>query len=243
MKGILSLPLIAALFSLCSAAAAPKPPAQFIAAGRFSGGSESVQAVVSGIRFGAYDDFKRMVLDLEEPGPSGQRRPASAHPAYRVEYAVFPYRLVITLVNTTFEPSTAVQSKPAMPFSVIAEEGSRELREMQVFLPGPSEFKVIEIDDPAKICIDVRSAPAPAVPTVYTVQVMDATTPEQAFALVEAGRWPAGFAPQVLVLGATTVLEQAFTDPAEAARCDDALRAMGYQSVINERRGNELPLR
>jgi hypothetical protein len=47
----------------------------------------------------------------------------------------------------------------------------------------------------------------------------------------------------VLVLGQYVVVEQAFTEPAAAARMDAALRDLGYACVINERRGNELPER
>lgn len=243
MKGILAFPLLGATALLCCAAAAAKEPAQFIASGSFAGGSDAIQAVVSGVRFGAYEDFERMVLDLHQLDSAGQRTEATTHPAYKVEYGVFPYRITIRLANSSFDATAKVQSKPALPFSVVTEAQSGLVREIQVFLPGPSEFKVIEIDDPAKICIDVRKAGQMPIPTVYTVQVMDATTPEQAYALLDAANWPPDFSPQVLVLGSMVVLEQAFSDPAIAARCDDALRAMGYQSVINERRGNELPLR
>lgn len=243
MKGILALPLLAAAVILCGAAAEPKAPAQFISGGKFSGGDQAVQAIVSGIRFGAYEDFTRMVVDLDQLDPAGKRGPALGHPAYQVEYAAYPYRLVMKAANTSFDLKAPVQSKPALPFSVVAEAKGGKLRELQVFLPGPAEFKVIEIDDPAKICIDIRRVKQAAIPTVYTVQVTNADTPERAYAMADAGTWPAGFSPQVLVLGSTVVLEQAFTDPEAAAHCDDALRAMGYDSVINERRGNELPLR
>ena len=37
------------------------------------------------------------------------------------------------------------------------------------------------------------------------------------------------------------VVEQVILDPANASKLDAALRDMGYASVINERRGNELP--
>jgi hypothetical protein len=39
------------------------------------------------------------------------------------------------------------------------------------------------------------------------------------------------------------VVEQPFTDLTQAARVDAALRDMGYASMINERRGDELPQR
>jgi hypothetical protein len=242
MRGFHWLPFLAAMVVLCCAAADTKPPAQFKSEGSFSGGSAVSGTIVSGVRFGAYPEYTRMVLDLQQTETGGKLIEAVAHPQYMVEYRNFPYRVVIRMPGAAFKLDAPVQSKPALPFSVVASPGGGELREVQVFLPGPSDFKVIEIDDPAKICIDIRPRQE-QVPTVYTVQVLDADTAERAYAMSDSGKWPPGFSPQVLVLGSTVVLEQAFTDPVDAASCDEALRAMGYRSVINERRGNELPLR
>jgi hypothetical protein len=111
-----------------------------------------------------------------------------------------------------FNPNAKIQSKPAMPFSVVAPVDG-PIKEMQVFLPGPSEFKVIEIDDPAKLCIDVRPLKSVKVPTIYSVQIMDAMSAEQAFALVESGKLPQGYNPDVLLLGSSVVLEQASRTP------------------------------
>jgi len=121
---------------------------------------------------------------------------------------------------------------------VTREDGT--IKEMQVFLAGPSEFKVIEIDGPAKLSIDVRPLSL-TVPPIYTVQVTGSYTASEAYALVERGEFPQGFEPQVLVLGDVVVVEQAFPDASSAAAMDAALRDMGYASVINERRGDELP--
>ena len=59
--------------------------------------------------------------------------------------------------------------------------------------------------------------------------------------MVSSSSVPTGYHPSVLVLGELVVVEQVFTDPAEAVRMDTALKEMGYASVINERRGDELP--
>jgi hypothetical protein len=225
------------------AAAPPKPPAQYKRAGSFTGGLASGYTVISGIRFGKQDDgaSTRMVLDLDSCNSTmGERRPAAQHPKYSIELVPYPYRLVVRLEQTFFDPQAPVMNKPALPFSIVANDGG-PVKEIQIFLQGPAEFKVIEIDDPAKLSIDVRPLKDASVPTIYTVQVTDARTPEEAYALVEQGTFPEGFRPQVLVLGNLVVVEQAFMDARSAVQMDASLRSMGYSSVINERRGSELP--
>jgi len=237
MKGTLSAALLMAAV-LCLWGAASEGPAQYRTAGAITGGIATEGLAVSGVRFGEHSSYTRMVLDLEATSGNG-RRPAVAHPVYRVEYYEYPYRLVVSLSGVHFDNSAFVNSKPALPFSVITEE-TGELKQLQVFLPGPCEFKVIEIDDPAKLCIDIRQRSI-SVPEVYTVQVTGPADAAEAFALVERGRFPEGFRPYALVVGDVVVVEQAFTNASAAARMDAALREMGYASVINERRGDELP--
>ncbi|MCC7477663.1 hypothetical protein IT575_04310 [bacterium] len=223
------------------AAAPVVVPRQFKDSGSFSGGSATQNTVLSSIRFGKPDDATRMVLDFEQQSPGGLRADAAAHPVYSVEYREFPYRLVIRMEGTTFDADAYVQSSPALPFSIVTPPDGR-IKEMQVYLPWPAEFKVIEVDDPAKLAIDVRRNPKAKIPTVYAVQIMAELSPEQAYALVEESEFPEDYLPAVLVLGDVVVVEQSFTDPAKAAEIDNSLREMGYSSSINERQGNELPL-
>lgn len=220
-------------------AAADKPPAQFKSAGGFKGGVALDNAALTGIRFGKHSDYTRMVLDLAQRDENGTLENATQHPLYTVSYAEFPYRLLINLQDVWFDPGAQVGSRPALPFSVITREDGT-IKQMQVYLPSPSEFKVIEIDDPAKLSIDVRPLSTPA-PQVYTVQLIGKFTATEAFALVERGGFPASYQPAALVLGDLVVVEQAFTNANEAAQMDAALKEMGYASVINERRGDELP--
>lgn len=220
-------------------AAAEKPPAQFTSSDSFSGGVATDDVALTSVRFGSHSGFTRMVLDLSRRSADGSLRDADVHPLYSVRYEQFPYRLVISLQDVWFDPDVEVGAKPALPFTVIArEDGS--IKEMQVFLPNPAEFKVIEIDDPAKLCIDVRPQ-ARDVPVIYTVQIMGDYTATEAYALVEQANFPAGYRPAALVLGDLVVIEQAFTNADTAAQMDAALKEMGYACVINERRGNELP--
>jgi hypothetical protein len=218
------------------AAPAERPPAEFRSEGAFSGGTLTDGLVLSGIRFGKHSRFTRMVLDLDHDSGAG----ASAHPVYSVSYHEYPFRLVVRLEGVRFNEGMQVQSRPALPFSVVTEEDGA-IREMQVYLPGPSEFKVIEIDGPAKLSIDVRKRGGVEIPVVYTVQLTDPRNAEEAFALLEGGVFPDDYAPAVLVLGDVVVVEQVFSDPSSAAKMEEALRELGYGTIINERRGDELP--
>lgn len=241
MRGyLLACACALAVTAMLSAAEPIKPPAEYKTSGMFSGGTATEGILLTGVRFGAHEDYIRMVLDFDYISAGGFRSAASAHPVYSVEYLEFPYRLVLTLQGTRFVSNAQVDTDPALPFSVITQpDGS--LKEMQVFLPGPCEFKVIEIDDPAKLCLDVRPRPGAAVPGVFTVQLLGPKTAGEAFPLVEQGKFPPEYHPSVIVLGNVVVVEQAFTDGSAAQAVDAALRNLGYVTLINERKGNELP--
>ena len=187
---------------------------------------------LTGVRFGEADGAKRMVLDFGE---------AKLHPKYSVEVKQYPFRLVAHFSGLKLADSPQVQTKGALPFSIVSTPDGM-VKELQIFLRGPSEYKVIEVDDPAKLAIDVRGASA-TVPTVYAVQLTSPTNAAEAFALTEGGKFPDGYKPDVLVVGQLVVVEQAFTDAAQAADMDAALRKLGYACVINERGGSELPSR
>jgi hypothetical protein len=236
-RGILAAVCAAGVLGCLAAAAIEKAPAQFQQDGVFTGGQAQPGIALTGIRFGSHDDYIRMVLDFNTS--VGGR--VEIHPQYQVAYRECPYRLVISMPGTKFDSEAQITSKPALPFSVVTSP-SGGIKEMQIFLTGPSEFKVIEIDDPAKLSIDVRPV-REDIPQVYSVQLMGPGTAAEAYALIDQSKFPAGFTPYALVLGDVVVVEQAYTDAAEAAQMDAALRNMGYSSVINERRGDELPLR
>jgi hypothetical protein len=225
-------PVLAEKTPATAPAAPPKPPAEFKTDGAFSGGLATEPVTLTGIRFGEIDGAQRMVLDFGE---------AVLHPRYTLEYRLYPYRLVARFEGLRLSTDPAVQRQGALPFSLISTPDGM-VRELQIFLPGPCQFKVIEVDDPAKLAIDVRQYKA-EVPTVYTVQLTAPSTAAEAYALAGGGSFPDGYRPDVLVLGQYVVVEQAFTEPAAAARMDAALRDLGYACVINERRGNELPER
>lgn len=237
MAGALALAVVV----LLGAADAGKPSAEYQSTGAFTGGTATAGMVLTGVRFGPHDDFLRMVLDFEDAAAAtAERSPAKTQPVYRVEYFEFPYRLVLTFQGVQFDEHAQVDTKPALPFSVVTTEDGG-IKQMQVFLAGPSEFKVIEIDDPAKLSVDLRALPRKAVPTIYTVQITGPATASEAFALLEQGKLPEGCKPAVLVLGKEIVVEQVFADASAAQAMDAALRELGYSTVINERRGNELP--
>ncbi len=241
MRGYLTACAIAlAMIAPLAAAAPEKPPAQYQTSGAFTGGVATENMLLSGIRFGAHADFTRIVLDFEQQSGSGLRADAQAHPKYRVEYREFPYRLVLSMEGTRFDTKAHVDAKPALPFSIVTKPDGA-LKEMQVFLPRPCQFKVIEIDDPAKLSIDVRPLARTEIPTVYTVQLVGPANAGEAFALTESGKFPPNCLPSVIVLGDVVVVEQAFMESSSAQAADAALREMGYVTLINERKGNELP--
>ena len=235
-RGIFACVCVTGILLCLANAQVEKAPAQFLETGSFSGGKQQDGIVLNGVRFGSHGDYTRMVLDFETTAGGA----VQAHPLYTVTYLECPYRLVVTMPGVGFNADAKLTTKPALPFSVVTPP-SGEIKEIQIFLTGPSEFKVIEIDDPAKLSIDVRPSGQLA-PRIYSVQISGPETAAEAYSLVEQGEFPEGFVPHPLILGDVVVVECAFTDPSLAADYDARLREMGYASVINERQGNELPL-
>jgi hypothetical protein len=232
LLAVFGLLMLLASSALAQGSAVPRPPAQFTADGSFVGGSAEASAVLTGVRFGKQGEATRMVLDLGD---------AQRHPQFSFELKSFPYRIVARFDNLRLADSPSVQQKGALPFSIVTTPDGA-IKELQIYLSGPSEFKVIEVDGPAKFAIDVR-ANGQVTPNIYTVQLTAPQTAAEAYALVERGVFPAGYSPEVLVIGKFVVVEQAFLEPGQAAAMDSALREMGYASVINERNGAELPQR
>jgi len=235
-----TLALITAAALLGAAAAQEaKPPAQYKKAGSFSGGNELPGCVLSSIRFGKHPDFHRIVLDFSV-GQAGKVVDAPRHPPYRVEYREFPYRLKIVLEGVKYSETARVDTAHALPLSIVTK-ADNEIQLAEVFLQGPALFKVIEIDDPAKLAIDVKYLPYEPIPTVYAVQLQGVKDVQMAFTLLTSGEFPAGFRPDVIVIGNAVFVENCYLALEEAAAAVASLGEAGYPALVIERRGDELP--
>jgi len=220
----------------------PRPPAEFKSEGEFTGGTKDSGFAIEAIRFGKHPDFTRIVLDLLEENPTDKFKfiPARVHPVYRIEYKPFPYRVNVFLTGVKFLNSTRVDKDAALPFSLVTPPDN-VVKQMTFFLPGPSLFKVMEVDDPAKIVIDVKPVEGAKVPTVYALSILDVADVEGAFKLVEEGKFPPKFHPSVVVLGSAFFVEDVYTSLSDATEISADLEKAGFETLISERAGNELP--
>ena len=219
-----------------NAAAQPqKAPAQYKSSGHFSGGSELPGCVLTGIRFGKHTGFLRIVLDFSV-GSSG----APKHPPYRVEYRTFPYRFCITFEGVAYAEDAHVDTLNAVPLSIVTN-AENDIQLMEMFITGPALFKVIEVDDPAKLALDVKYLPNEAIPIVYAVQLQDVGDVQTAFALIAREDLPDGFDPDVIVIGNAVFVEDTYLTLDEAVAIVSRLDDAGYPAMVTERLGNELP--
>jgi hypothetical protein len=222
-------------------AAPQKAPAQFKTSGAFSGGAKLAGSVLDGIRFGKHPDFMRVVFDFSvESG--GKRTGAPSHPSYKIEYKKFPYRFKITLEGVKYAEDAVVQSVDAIPFSIVTSSDNT-IQIMELFVPGPAMFKVIEVDDPAKLSLDIKFLPNEPVPTVWAVQLQDVKDVQSAFKLLNAGGFPEGFEPDILVIGNSVYVEGIYLTLDAAAQAVAKLDDMGIPAIVAERKGSELPRR
>ncbi len=233
---ILGCILLVSFISTAYAVAQPrKAPAQYKSSGHFAGGSELPGCVLTGIRFGKHSGFLRIVLDFSV-GNNG----APKHPPYRIEYRTFPYRFRITFEGVKYAEDAHVDTLHAVPLSIVTN-AENDIQLMEMFITGPALFKVIEVDDPAKLALDVKFLPNEAVPVVYAVQLQDIADVQTAFSLINRGDLPQGFAPDIIVIGNSVFVEDTYLTLEEAAAVVARLDDAGYPAMVTERLGNELP--
>jgi hypothetical protein len=233
---ILGCIIAVSVAATADAAARPKKaPAQYKSSGHFAGGDELAGCVLSGIRFGKHSGFLRIVLDF-----SVGSRGAPKHPPYRIEYRTFPYRFRVTFEGVKYAEDAHVDTLHAVPLSIVTN-AENDIQLMELFITGPALFKVIEVDDPAKLALDVKYLPSETVPLVYAVQLQDIADVQTAFSLIEQEDLPPGFSPDIIVIGNAVFVEDAYLTLEEAAAVVARLDDAGYPAMVTERLGNELP--
>jgi len=238
---LLVLAIILALSTGASPAGPQKAPAQFKKEGAFTGGSKVSGVYLTGIRFGQHPDFLRIVLDFSVM-KNGKYAGAPKHPPYRIEYGKFPYRFKVVLEGVKYAETATIQSQHAVPLSIVTS-ADNSIQLIEFFISRPALFKVIEIDDPAKLSLDVKYTATEPIPTVWAVQLQDVPDVETAFRLLNEFDFPEGYEPDLIVLGNSIFVEDTYLALEAAAAMVSKLEEAGLPAMITERAGNELPRR
>ncbi len=213
-------------------------PARYKGEGYFSGGKPLENAVLGSIRFGKHEDFVRVVFDFFVQNESLEGAPW--HPPYRIEYKKYPYRFRIVFDGVKYLEDARVETKNALPLSIVTT-ADNTIKVIEIFVNEPALFKVIEVDDPAKLALDIKKAENEPIPRVYAVRLQGIEDVESAFRIVETHAFPEGIHPDVLVLGNQFFVEAVFLTLEEASGAATALEKEGFKTLISERDGNELP--
>jgi len=214
-------------------------PAKYKQEGFFAGGRELPGAMLTGIRFGKHRDFLRIVFDLGVER-DGKVVGAPFHPPYKIEYLRYPYRFRVTFKGAKYAPNAKVETAQALPLTVVTTADDT-IKVIELFVNRPAVFKVIEIDNPAKLALDVKERVDEEIPRVYAVQLQGVDDVESAFGLVEDSAFPPDYRPDILVLGNTVFVEAVYFTLEEAARVAGKLEKAGFTTLVSERQGNELP--
>lgn len=236
---LLMLAIVLALSTGAPLAEPQKAPAQFKKEGAFTGGSKVSGVYLTGIRFGQHPDFLRIVLDFSVM-KDGKHVGAPAHPPYRIEYGRYPYRFKVVLEGVKYAETATIQNEFAVPLSIVTS-ADNTVQLIEFFVSRPALFKVIEIDGPAKLSLDVKYSATEPIPTVWAVQLQDVPDVETAFRLLDEFDFPAGYEPDLIVLGNSIFVEDAYLSLEAAAAMVAKLEAAGLPAMITERGGNELP--
>jgi len=234
-----ALLVLSAALAATDAPAQVRPPAQYKQDGFFAGGHELPGAMLTGIRFGKHSDFLRVVFDLGVER-DGKVADAPSHPPYRIEYLRYPYRFRVTFEGVMYSSGARVETADALPLSIVTTADDT-IKVIELFINRPSSFKVIEVDGPAKLSLDVRARADEEIPRVFAVQLQGVDDVESAFTLVEGSSLPEEYKPDVLVLGNTVFVEAVYFTLEEAAEVAGKLEKAGFTTLVSEREGNELP--
>jgi hypothetical protein len=225
-----------------SAESAEKEPAQYKDAGYFEGGKAADGLALTAIRFGKHPDFRRIVIDfgiIDRNDPTKTVEP-EVHPKYKIEYHSCPYRFTITFSGVQYLDDAVVQKKDSLPFGlVVTSDGV--IKQLEFFLTRPAMFKVIEVDGPARLAIDIKFKSNVEVPRVNVVQVVGIESVERAFELAETGRFPVAFKPQIVVIGDKFFVEGIYDTFEQAVEVSAELEKLNYSTIISERKGNAFP--
>lgn len=231
--------LVTALVGVGALCAQTPRPAQYKEKGFFAGGHELAGALLTGIRFGEHRDFLRVVLDLGVER-NGKSVGAPRHPPYRIEYLRYPYRFRLTFEGVKYASDARVETAHALPLTVVTTADDT-IKVIELFINKPAFFKVIEIDDPAKLSLDIKERTEEEIPRVYAVQLQGVDDVESAFNLIEDSAFPEDYQPDVLVLGNTVFVEAVYFTIDKAAEVAGKLEKAGFSTLVSERQGNELP--
>jgi hypothetical protein len=221
----------------------PVEPAQYKDAGFFEGGKVENGLVLTGIRFGKHPDFRRVVIEFGIPDRDnpGKTIPPAVHPKYKVEYRSCPYRFTITFAGVGSLDDTYVQKKDALPFSLVSNKDGN-VKQLEIFITKPAMFKVIEVDDPARLAIDIKYKTDVEVPIVNVVQVIGIDSVERAFELIETNRFPESFKPQIVVIGDKFFVEGIYDTFDQAITVSSELEKLNFSTIISERKGSAFPV-
>lgn len=213
-------------------------PLPFLPEGMYEGGKLQKGVTLSNIRFGKDDEMRRVVFDfVTEEG--GKEIPPVLLPKYRVEYKKYPYRIDVTFEGVKYGGKAELDSDYAIPLSIVsAKDGSHLF--IQLFLKGPSLFKITEVDDPARLAVDSRPASYIAVPDVYALQVQGITNYSDALEFLKK-ELPKSFSPSIIVLGKRVIVECVYLSLGDATEAAKELETLGIKTEINERSGDEYP--
>jgi hypothetical protein len=165
---------------------------------------------------------------------------APTHPPYRIEYGKYPYRFKVTLEGVKYAETATIENQYAVPLSIVTS-AENTVQLIEFFVSRPALFKVIEIDDPAKLSLDVKYTATEPIPTVWAVQLQDVPDVETAFRLLNEFDFPEGYEPDLIVLGNSIFVEDAYLSLEAAAAMVAKLEAAGLPAMVTERGGNELP--
>lgn len=214
-------------------------PAQYKREGYFAGGKPLEGAVLSGIRFGKHSDFLRAVFDLSQV-QDGKITGAPWHPVYKIEYRKYPYRFRIEFQGVKYLETSKIGTEHALPLTIVTTPDNT-IKIIEIFINKPALFKVIEVDDPAKLALDIKTVNDEVIPKVFAVQLKDVDDVETAFKLLDGNALPEGVNADVLVVGNAVFVEAVFLSLEEAAETAALLEKNGFTTLISERMGNELP--
>jgi len=206
----------------------------------WGGGKDSQRVSLQTTRLAAHATYQRLVFDFTQGAAV-----ANGVPEYEVQCGAFPARVTVTLrgiLNCLAQPISRPQGLVRATYNL----GGRwaEEQRISVYLDRPVKLRVLPLDVPARLVVDMQAdLTAPAQPQ-YAVYVQPAGQKADAIERVLRALSQAGIAGDIVVAsdGKTRFIQtDVFPSQAEAAARAARLRELSFTACPAKQPANQLP--
>jgi len=205
-----------------------------------AGGKDDQKVTLQDLRLAAHPTYQRLVFDFTQGAAV-----ANGVPEFRVQYGAFPARVTVTLrgiLNLLAEPITQPRGLVRATYHL----GGRwdEEQRISVYLNRQVKLRVLSLDAPGRLVIDLRADERASRRPQYAVYVQPATQKPAVIERVLRALSQAGIASDIVVAGdgkTRFIQTDVFPTHAEAATRAAGLRELSFTARFTRQPADQPP--